>query len=93
MPAISLEDLSSCDKLNLGVKGLHSYMMMTEYVAQDDSGLSLARRKDHVFLEMDLVGDKVSQACYQRATGKESVGESDLDQHLKCILEGGDRDG
>ena len=46
------------EKLKLGDKGLHVYRMLTQHVARDNSGLSLARRnRCQLFLEMDHVGD------------------------------------
>ena len=44
--AIELEGLTSCDKLKLGNKNLEVYQMLVQHVARDNSGLSLARRKD-----------------------------------------------
>ena len=44
-----LEILASCDKLKLGDKGLHSYRVMLQSVARDDSGLTLARKKDATY--------------------------------------------
>ena len=43
---IELEVLTSCDKLKLGNKNLEVYQMLVQHVARDNSGLSLARRKD-----------------------------------------------
>ena len=60
------EVLTSCDKLNLGNKCLHVYRMMLQYVTRDDSGLSLARRKDATYLLrwiMSVIPDAVKQAC------------------------------
>ena len=43
---IELETLTSYDKLKLGGKNLEVYRMLMEHVARDNSGFSLARRKD-----------------------------------------------
>ena len=43
---IELETLSSHDKLKLGGKNLEVYQTLMQYIARDNSGLSLARRKD-----------------------------------------------
>ena len=41
-----LEVLTSHDKLKLGNENLDVYQMLVQHVARDNSGLSLARRKD-----------------------------------------------
>ena len=43
---IELETLTSYDKLKLGGKNLELYQVVMQHVARDNSGLSLARRKD-----------------------------------------------
>ena len=43
---IELEVLTSHDKLMLGDKSLEVYQMLVQHIARDNSGLSLARRKD-----------------------------------------------
>ena len=43
---IELETLSSYEKLKLGGKYLELYQVLMQHVAADNSGLSLARRKD-----------------------------------------------
>ena len=43
---IELETLTSYDKLKLGGKNLEVYQILMQHVARDNSGLSLARRKD-----------------------------------------------
>ena len=43
---IELEVLTSRDKLKLGNKSKEVYQMLVQHVARDNSGLSLARRKD-----------------------------------------------
>ena len=45
---IELEVLTSCDKLKLANKNLEVYQMLIQHVARDNSGLSLARRKDPI---------------------------------------------
>ena len=45
---IELEVLTSRDKLKLGNKSLENYQMLVQHVARDNSGLSLARRKDKI---------------------------------------------
>ena len=42
---VALEALISYDKLKLGDKGLHVYRMLTQHVARENAGLSLAGRK------------------------------------------------
>ena len=71
LAGVSLEDLTWCNKLKLGDKGLHVYRMMTQYVARDDSGLNLVRMKDATcFLRriISLMPDAAIQARYQKAT-------------------------
>ena len=43
---IELETLTSHDKLKLGGKNLEIYQTLMQHIARDNSGLSLARRKD-----------------------------------------------
>ena len=43
---MALEALISYDKLKLGDKCLHVYQMLMQHIERDNSGLSLARRKD-----------------------------------------------
>ena len=43
---IELEVLSSHDKLKLGNTSLEVYHMLVQHIARDNSGLSLAGRKD-----------------------------------------------
>ena len=62
---IELETLTSHDKLKLGVKNLKVYQMLMQHVARDNSGLSLARRKDATcFLRwiMSVMTDSTIQA-------------------------------
>ena len=67
---IELEMLTSHDNLRLGGKNLEIYQIVTQHVARDNLGLSLARRKDATcFLRwiMSVMTDKTIQACQQRA--------------------------
>ena len=43
---MALEVLNSYDKLKLGDTGLRGYEMLVQHIARDNSGLSLARRRD-----------------------------------------------
>ena len=43
---IELDTLTSHDKLRSGGKNLEIYQMLMQHVARNNSGLSLARRKD-----------------------------------------------
>ena len=47
---VALEALSSREKLKLGDKGLRLYQMLVQHIARDNSGLSLARRKEDASL-------------------------------------------
>ena len=69
---IELEVLTSCDKLELGNRDLEVYQMLVQHVARDNSGLSLARRKDAIcFLRriMSVMTNSTVQACHQKAMG------------------------
>ena len=71
-----LEALTSYDKLKLGDKGLQVYLMLMQHIARDNSGLSLARKKDaDCFLRwiMSLIPDATIQACYRSATGGKAL--------------------
>ena len=46
LDGIELETLTSRNKLKLGGKSLEIYQTMMQHVARDNSGLSLARRRD-----------------------------------------------
>ena len=73
--------------MTLGDKGLHVYRMMMQHIAQDNSGLSLARRKDATcFLRwiMSVIPDATIQACYQSATESKAI-EKSLERHLECV--------
>ena len=73
---IELETLTSHEKLRLGGKNLDIYQMLMQHVARDNSGLSLARRKDATcFLRwiMSAMTDSTIQACQQRAIGSKTM--------------------
>ena len=73
---IELETLTSYDKLKLGRKHLEVYQVLMQHIARDNSGLSLARRKDATcFLRwiMSMMTDSTILACHQRATGSKTV--------------------
>ena len=73
---IELETLTSYDRLKLGSKKLEVYQALMQHVARDNSGLSLARRKDATcFLRwiMSMMSDSTILACYQRASGSRTV--------------------
>ena len=73
---IELEVLTSCDKLKLGNKNLEVYQMLVQHVAKDNSGLSLARRRDATcFLRwiMSVMNNSTVQACHQRAMGSKTM--------------------
>ena len=70
--AIELEVLTSCDKLKLGNKNLEVYQVMVQHVARDNSGLSLARRKDATcFLRwiMSVMTNRTSKRVIRRPWG------------------------
>ena len=67
---IELEVLTSHGKLKLGNESLEVYQMLVQHVARDNSGLSLARRKDATcFLGwiMSVMTNSTVQACHQKA--------------------------
>ena len=73
---IELETLTSYDKLKLGGKNPEVYRMLMQHVARDNSGLSLARRKDATcFLRwtMSMMTDSTILACHQRAIGSKTL--------------------
>ena len=73
---IELEVLTSCDKLKLGNKNLEVCQMLVQHVARDNSGLSLARRKDSTcFLRwiMSVMTNSTVQACHQKAIGSKTM--------------------
>ena len=73
---IELETLTSHDKLKLGDKSLEVYQTLMQEIARDNSGISLARRKDATcFLRwiMSVMTDSTILACQQRAIGSKTV--------------------
>ena len=73
---VELETLTSYDKLKLGGKNLEVYQVLMQHIARDNSGLSLARRKDATcFLRwiMSMMTDSTILACHQRAIGSKTV--------------------
>ena len=73
---VELETLISHDKLKLGGKNLEVYQMLMQHVARDNSGLSLARRKDDTcFLRwiMSVMTDSTLLACQERAFGSKTM--------------------
>ena len=69
---IELETLTSHDKLKLGGKS----QTLMQHAARDNSGLSLARRRDATcFLRwiMSVMTDSTILACQQRATGSKAM--------------------
>ena len=71
-----LELLTSHDKLKLGNRSLEVYQMLVQHVARDNSGLSLARRKDaHCFFRwiMSVMTNSTVQLCNQEAMGSKTV--------------------
>ena len=73
---IELETLTSLDKLKLGGKNLEVYQKLMQHVARDNSGLSLARRKDATcFLRwiMSVMTDSTILVCQKRAIGSKTV--------------------
>ena len=72
LAGVAMEELTSGYELKLGDKGLNVYRMLIQHVARDNSGLSLARRKDATcFLRciMSVIPDATIQACYQSPSG------------------------
>ena len=73
---IELETLTSYDRLKLGSKKLDVFQALMQHVARDNSGLSLARRKDATcFLRwiMSMMSDITILACHQRASGGKTM--------------------
>ena len=73
---VELETLTLHYKLKLGEQNLEVYQMLMQHVARDNSGLSLARRKDATcFLRwiMSVMTDSTILACQQRAIGSKTV--------------------
>ena len=82
-----LEVLTSRDKLKLGNKSLEVYQMLVQHNARDNSGLSLARRKDATcFLRwiMSVMTNSTVQACHQSTMiEKEDDSRQSLENHGK----------
>ena len=73
---IELVVLTTNNKLKLGKKSLEVYQMLLQHIARDDSGLSLARRKDATcFLRwiMSVMTNIIVQACHQKAMGSKTM--------------------
>ena len=76
LAVVALEAMTSYDKLKLGGKGRHVYRMLTQHIARDSSGLSLARSKVVTcFLRwiMSMIPGATIQACYQSAAGGKAL--------------------
>ena len=68
--------MTSYDRLNLGGKKLEVYQALMQHVTRDNSGLSLARRKDATcFLRwiMSMMSDSTILTCHQIASGGKAV--------------------
>ena len=73
---IELKTLTSHDKLKLGGKSLEIYQTLMQHLARDNSGLSLARRRDATcFLRwiMSVMTESTILACQQRAIGRKAM--------------------
>ena len=67
---VTLENLTSHDKMEFGDKDLNIYNILALHIACDDSGLNLARREDAMcFLKliMSVITDPVITTCHQKA--------------------------
>ena len=75
--AIELEVLTSHDKLlKLGNKSLEVYQMLVQHIARDNSGSSLARRKDatcSLRWITSVMTNSTVQACHQKAMGSKTM--------------------
>ena len=63
-------------KLKLGKKSLEVYQMLVQHITRDNSGLSMARRKDATcFLRwiMSVMTNSTVQACHQKAMGSKTM--------------------
>ena len=72
LAGVSLEPLTSYDKLRMGDAGICVYQMLVQNFAAYNSGLSLGKRKDTTcFLRwiMSVMSDNTVQTCHQRAIG------------------------
>ena len=73
---IELEVLTSHDKLKLDSKSIEVYQMLVQHIARDNSGLSLARRRDATcFLRwiISVMTNSTVQTCHQKATGSRTM--------------------
>ena len=73
---MALEALTSYDKLRLGDAVMRLYQMLMQHIARDNSGLSLARRKDATFFLrwiMSVMSDTTVQTCHQRVIGSKTM--------------------
>ena len=73
---MELEILTSRDKLKLGNKSLEVYQMLALHVARNNSGLSLARKKDATcFLRwiMSVMTNCTVQTCHQKVMGSKTM--------------------
>ena len=76
LAGLALKYLILRDKLKFGDKGLHVYRKLMQCMARDDSGLSLARKKDATcFLRwiMSVIPDAAILGCYQKATKNKAL--------------------
>ena len=73
---IELEEFTSHDKLKLRNKTLEVYQMLVQHIARDNSGLSLARRKDVTcFLRWikSVMTNSTARASHQKAMGSKTM--------------------
>ena len=73
---VAFEALTSCDKFRLGNAGMRVHQMLVQHIAPDNSGLSLARRKDATcFLRwiLSVMSDTLDLTCHQRAIGSKTL--------------------
>ena len=76
---MAIEALTSYDKLKLGDTSLRVYQILVQHIARDNSGLSLARRKDATcFLRwiMSVMSGTTVQTCHQRAIRSKTMERS-----------------
>ena len=73
---VALEALTSRDKLKVGDKGRLVYQMLVQHIALENSGMSLARRKDatrSLRWIMSAITDTTVQMCHQKAMGSKTM--------------------
>ena len=76
LAGVALEMVISCDRPKLGDKGLRVYQMLRQHIARENSGLTLARRKDatcFVSRIMSVMLDITVQACSKKVTGNKAI--------------------